>query len=296
MKTKQRRRKSLLDTKQLIVLKYIVFVIFLIYALTLIFPFAWMLVNSFKTNIEFFSNIWAFPNQINFRNYTSVLNDFQVVRSTGSYSILSMFGISIFITLVGTLLNILVSSMVAYVVAKYKFVGSTFLYSLAVFVMIVPVVGTLPAQYQLMQSLGLYNTMLGLFVLYSGGFGFNFILMYGFFKSISWNYAEAAFVDGASDFQVFFRVMIPLAKPSMIALSVIHAIGLWNDYITPSIYLKDIPTLAVGLRTLTATMVARGAYAEMFATMIIAVLPILIVFIIFQKTIMENTIVGGLKG
>jgi len=207
-----------------------------------------------------------------------------------------MFLISVFVTAVGTFLNIMVSSMVAYVVAKYKFPGSTFLYTLAVFVLIIPVVGTLPAQYRLMQNLGLYNTMIGLFILYSGGFGFNFLLLYGFFKNISWNYAEAAFVDGASDFQVFFKVMIPLAKPSMIALSTIHAIGLWNDYITPSIYLRDIPTLAVGLRTLTATMQARGAYAEMFATMIISVIPILIVFILFQKTIVENTIIGGLKG
>ena len=270
--------------------------IFAVYAFTLIFPFVWMLVNSFKTNQEFFINIWALPKQFRVDNYLRVITDFQVFRETGSFNIVKMFGISIFVTFVGTIVSLTVSSMVAYVVAKYKFPGSTFLYSLSVFVLIVPVVGTLPSQYLLMQNLGLYNTFLGLFVLYSGGFGFNFLFLYGFFRNISWTYAEAAFVDGATDFQVFYKVMLPLAKPSIIALGVIHSIGLWNDYITPSIYLKNYPTLAVGLRSLSAAMLAKGAYAEMFATMIISILPILIIFIIFQKTIMENTVVGGLKG
>ena len=172
-----------------------------------------------------------------------------------------MFVISIITTVGGTFINIMVSSMAAYVIAKYKFKGSNLIYSLAIFIMIVPIVGTLPAQYRLMQDLGLYNKLLGLFVLYSGGFGFNFFMMYGFFKSISWTYAEAAFVDGAGDFRVFFKIMIPLAKAPMISLAIIHAIGLWNDFTTPSIYLKDYPTLAVGIRSLTVKMVAQGAYS-----------------------------------
>ncbi|NMA06067.1 MAG: carbohydrate ABC transporter permease [Acholeplasmataceae bacterium] len=289
-------RRKLLDKKSLVILRYVVFIIFAIYAFTLIFPFAWMFINSLKTNQEFFTNIWALPKKLNFGNYVRVVTDFSVTRPTGTFNIIHMFLISIFVTIVGTVLNLFISASAAYVIAKYKFPGSTFIYSLAVFVLIVPVVGTLPSQYLLMQRLGLYNTFLGLFVLYSGGFGFNFLLLYGAFKNISWTYAEAAFMDGAGDFTVFFKVMLPLAKPTITALSVIHAIGVWNDYVTPSIYLKNYPTLAVGLRHLTATMLARGAYAEMFASMIVAVLPIIIVFVIFQKTIMENTIVGGLKG
>jgi ABC-type glycerol-3-phosphate transport system permease component len=281
--------------KQTIV-KSIVFIIFAIYALSLIFPFAWMLVNSFKENKEFFKNIWALPNSFYLGNYMRVFTDFKVDTPKGSFNLLQMFLISIFVTVGGTFLNIMVSSMAAYVIAKYKFKGSNLIYSVAIFIMIVPIVGTLPSQYRLMQDLGLYNTIIGLFVLYSGGFGFNFFMMHGFFKSISWTYAEAAFVDGASDFKVFYKIMIPLAKPSMISLAIIHAIGLWNDFTTPSIYLKNYPTLAVGIRALTAKMVATGAYAEMFATMIISIIPIIILFVAFQKTIMENTFAGGIKG
>ena len=89
--------------------------------------------------------------------------------------------------------------------------------------------------------------------------------------------------------------MLPLAKPTITALSVIHAIGVWNDYVTPSIYLKNYPTLAVGLRHPHRNHACERCLCKMFASMIVAVLPIIIVFVIFQKTIMENTIVGGLK-
>jgi ABC-type glycerol-3-phosphate transport system permease component len=282
-------------TKKEKVIISIVFVIFLVYAFTLIFPFAWMFINSFKTNSEFFKNIWAFPETFTLKSYINVSN-FYVRTSAGQFNILSMFGISVFLTVVGTFLSIMFSAMAAYVVSRYKFKGSSFIYSLAIFIMIVPIVGTLPAQYRLMQNLGLYDSILGILVLYSGAFGFNFFMLHGFFKNISWSYAEAAFIDGAGDFTVFWKIMLPIAKPSLIALSIIHSIGLWNDYITPSIYLKKYPTLAVGIRTLLAEMTSRAAFPEMFATMIIALVPILIFFIVFQSTIVKNTIVGGLKG
>ena len=90
--------------------------------------------------------------------------------------------------------------------------------------------------------------------------------------------------------------MLPMARPALIAVGVIHAIGLWNDYLTPSIYLPNTPTLAVGVNLLLSELRGRSADPEMFATMIIALIPILVVFICFQKTIMENTVAGGLKG
>lgn len=282
--------------KKFSVSKTIIFIFMMLYALTLIFPFVWMFLNSFKGNDEFFKNIWALPTEWKFQHYISVLVDFKITTSAGKFSLLSMFGISIFITVVGTLINVGLSSCAAYVVARYQFPGRKLIYSLAIFIMIVPIVGTLPSQYRIMQALHLYDSFLGIFVLYSGAFGFNFFMAHGFFKSFSWTYAEAAFVDGATDFQVFWKIMLPMAKPSLISLSILHAIGLWNDYVTPSIYLKSYPTLAVGIRLLTSTMASQTKYPEMFATMIIAMLPVLIVFICFQKIIMENTVMGGIKG
>lgn len=274
---------------------WVIFGIFSIYAFSLIFPFAWMLVNSFKSNQEFFTNIWALPESFNFRNYQNVVG-YNMQTATGTYNILHMFLLSTFITLTATFINTMLSSMAAYVIARYRFRGRNLLYSVALFTLIMPIVGTLPAQFRLMQNLGLYNTIIGILVLYSGSFGFTFFIMHGYFKNISPTYAEAAFVDGASDFQVFLRIMLPMAKPIMISLAIIYGIGIWNDYITPSIYLKNFPTLAVGIRYLTQTMVSTGAYAEMFATMIISIVPVLAIFIAFRNTIMENMVAGGLKG
>lgn len=277
------------------IILWIIFIIFSVYAFTLIFPFAWMFVNSFKTNQEFFTNVWALPQSFSFRNYTSVLG-YNMQTSAGTFNITHMFLLSVGITLAATVINTLLSTMAAYVIARYKFRGRNLLYSVALFTLIMPIVGTLPAQFRLMQNLGLYNSIIGILILYSGSFGFTFFIMHGYFKNISPTYAEAAFVDGASDFQVFLRIMLPMAKPIMISLAIIYGIGIWNDYITPSIYLKNYPTLAVGIRYLTQTMVSTGAYAEMFATMIISIVPILAIFIAFRNTIMENMVAGGLKG
>lgn len=274
---------------------WITFVIFAVYAISLVFPFVWMLMNSLKSNQEFFNNIWALPNGLYIKNYSNVL-EYRMTTEAGSFSIIEMFGISVGITLAATFINTMLSAMGAYVIAKYKFPGNKIIYSIALFTMIMPVVGTLPSQYRLMQTLGLLNTIPGILVLYSGSFGFSFFILHGYFKNMSGTYAEAAMVDGATDFQTFIKVMLPMARPIMVSMGIIYGIGIWNDYVTPSLYLKKYPTLAVGIRYLTQSMQSKGAFSEMFATMIISIIPILVVFIAFRKTIMENMIAGGIKG
>lgn len=263
--------------------------LFFLYMLTLIFPFAWMLVNSLKTNMDFFQNIWNFPSKPLFDNYVNVWEQM---------NLLVYFGNSFKITLLGTLVGILSSSMAAYVIAKYKFRLSKFLYSLAIVVMLIPSVGTVAALYGFMVNTHLYDTHLGLVLLYAGGFGFNFILLYGFFKSISWSYAEAGFVDGASDAQVFLHIMLPQARSGIIAVSIIQAINVWNDYFNPYMFLNDKNkmTLAVGIYNLTLEQSYAADWPKLFAAMIISAVPILIVYALFSNTIVENTVAGGLKG
>lgn len=168
----------------------VVSALFFLYMLTLIFPFVWMLLNSLKTNMDFFKDIWSLPEKPLLSNYVNVWDQM---------NLLVYFGNSIKLTLLGTLASILTASMASYVIAKYKFKLSKLLYTMAIVVMLIPSIGTIAALYKFMISTHLFNTHLGLVLLYSGGFGFNFILLYGFFKSVSWSYAEAGFVDGASD-------------------------------------------------------------------------------------------------
>ena len=276
------------------VLFVIMFVIFLAFAVSFIFPFLWILMNSFKTQNEFSRDFMSLPSTWTFDNFIKAFT-FQN-RATRNFNIFQMMGMSIIIAGVGTIVTVFTSSAAAYVVAKYKFPGRNIIFGVVIFSLIVPIVGSLPSQIQLMDALHLSDTVIGCIFLYSGGFGMNFLLLYSFFKNLSWTYVEAAKIDGASDFKIFFRIIIPMAKGPIIAISVIQLIGLWNDYLTPSIYLPEKPTIAVGLKYMSDTMVQSGYYTLLFATIILTLLPIMLLFCMFSKTIMENTSVGGLKG
>ena len=288
-----RHKRAIKDNLGLRITKVIVFAIFIIYALTLVFPFVWMLYNSFKTNQEFFKDVWAFPT--NFGNGWKNLKTAVTMKISDS-SIFTMTLRSVFLTLAGTLLSLISASTISYVVAKYKFKGRNLIYLIAITIMIVPTIGSTSATYKLINNLGLYDSYLALLLLYSGGFGFQFLLLYGVFKSISWSYAEAAMVDGASDFKIFTTVMVPMAMPTLVPLAIMDIIALWNDYFTPYMYLKGKPTLAVGLQSMVSQMEYKANWPALFMLMLISMLPIIIIFIIFQKQIMANVTAGGLKG
>lgn len=259
----------------------VMFSIFVLFAISFIFPFLWVLVNSFKDAGEYTSNYIGLPKNWTFDNF---INAFTFKdASTHNFTIFQMLGMSVIIAGLGTIVTIFTSSCAAYVLAKYKFPGRGIIWGVVIFSLIVPIVGSLPSQIQLMKAMGLDGTIIGCIFLYSGGFGMNFMLLYSFFKSLSWTYVEAARIDGASDFRIFFQIIIPMAKGPIVAISVIQLIGLWNDYLTPSIYLPKMPTIAVGLKYLSDTMVQKANYTMLFATIILTLLPILIVFLCFQK-------------
>ena len=312
MKTLKYRRPKVIRSRSESIAMWCVFAIFFVYSITLVFPFVWMFINSFKEPAEFFrGNIWGLPESWRFENYSEIFAGLPTKDGSGividtrisgklfgvahKYSIFEMMILSVIMTVSCTLSNIFFAATSSYVVAKYRFKGRRFIYDFAIFLMIVPIAGTLPQQYRLLSFLGL-NNAIGVFLMSSAGFGMNFFLLYGFFKNISATYAEAARIDGAGHFMVFFKIMIPLAAPVIVSLSVIYAIGIWNDYTTPSIYMKETPTLAYGLFVVRNLLEGKGAYTQSFAAMMIALIPILAVFIAFSNTIMENTIAGGIKG
>ena len=113
---------------------------------------------------------------------------------------------------------------------------------------------------------------------------------------MSWNYAEAAFIDGASHYSVFFKIMQPMAMPSVTAIAIMSFVGLWNDYSAPLLFMPNLPTLASGLvlyEKETQYMANQPIY---FAGAIISIIPVVTIFIVFQNTIMQNVYAGGLKG
>ena len=274
----------------------IAFIIFALYSLSLLFPFVWMVINSLRDVNEWqqtvsFNDYWSLPKIWDFSNYSEILK-----TEIDGNSILSMIIYSVILTVGGTVINVFFSACAAYVIAKYEFPGKRIIFALAIFAMVVPIVGTLPAQVKFMETLGLDDSIVGVLFLYSGAFGFNFILLLSSFESISWTYAEAAQMDGAGHFGIFFKVMIPMCKGPIIACCILQAITLWNDFSTPFLFMNSTPTLAVGLQIIQEEFTSGGEYPLVFAAMIISILPVLILYACFQKKIIENTVAGGLKG
>lgn len=264
-------------------------IVFILLTISLVFPFLWLILNSFKTNVEFYKDIWAFPEVPQIQNY---------VKAWTEVGLSKYFLNSVIVTLLGTCASVLSAAMPAYVVAKFRFRGRNFVYSLAVLGMVIPSICSFGSLYKLMIQTNLINSHLGLIVYYSGGLGMGFVILYGFFKSISWSYAEAAYIDGASDWCVFTKIMLPLARPGLAALALVNGINIWNDYFAPSMFLhnEELYTVSVGLQKMVVKQSYSADWTTLFAALIMAAIPILIIYVIFHEKIIDGFSTGGLKG
>lgn len=293
LQTSVKNRKHILEgrSKKERIIFIGVFIFFFIYSLTLLYPFLYGFIASLKSPREFSRFPFSLPTEWLFSNYARAFSEIKVENS----NLFNMLFNSLWLTGIGTFLSVLIPTMTAYVISKYNFPTKNLLYSIAVFILVVPTVGSLPATYKLANDLGMINSPL-ILLFYTGGFGFYFIIMYGFFKNVSWSYAEAAFVDGATDWQVFVKVMIPQALPAVASLCIIVSIGIWNDYFTPFLYMSKMPTISSGIFMFEQRMKYGSNMPLLFAAILMSLIPILAMFISFQDIIMNNTSAGGLKG
>jgi raffinose/stachyose/melibiose transport system permease protein/N-acetylglucosamine transport system permease protein len=260
------------------------FILFSIYAITLIYPFLYIFLNSFRSNWEIASaGRMAFPKKFDWKFYEQVLNE---------YPFHEYFFNSVTLTLGQTVIGMLMTCMTSYTLAKYKFRGNEFLYTFVIVAGMIPTLGALPATYKLMSDTQLMDTYIGMIFMTCGGFGGYFLYLHSFFKAIPWSYAESAMLDGASDFRIFAQIMMPMVKNGIVAFTIIQFLSHWNEFWTPYMFYESHPTIAVGLNILDKESVT----AKKFAGILIATVPVIIAYIIFQRKIMENSIGGGLKG
>lgn len=270
----------------------VVFVFFTVYAVYLLYPFAFAFNASLKENGRaFLSNTVSFAWPMYFSNYVKAFRELE----TADNSFLRMTFNSVWYAAGTTFLSMLSSVVTAYALCKYKFPGRNFLYSMILVIMMLPIYGALPARYRLLSQLGWLNSPL--YVLSAAnGFDFAFLVVFAFFKGVPWSYAEAAFIDGAGHFKVFFRIMLPMALPSITAITITTFIGAWNAYEAPLLYLPEMPTLAAGLY---AYQIKTSFFANQpvyFAGVTLTLIPIVGIFLAFQNTIMTKVYTGGLKG
>lgn len=277
----------------------------IIYCISMLFPLIWMIYTTFKSEFEFTINAFDFPMEIaetGLSNFKKMLDIFvmPVIKNgyPAEYRFPQMFGFSVIWAFSTSLINVFFTTIVAYVMAKYRFRGREFLYALGIFVMITPIVGNFPSAMTVKKALHVYDNMfLTVITTPSTVFsGVHFMLMFAAFKHISWTYAEAAFIDGASDHRVMYAIMIPLVLPTCAVLFVLQFLGAWNDYGTFIIWLPSYPTLAYGMLTFQANADKYGAtMPEIMAGFTLVAIPNIILYLAAQKLILAKFTVGGLK-
>ncbi|MDE6504258.1 MAG: carbohydrate ABC transporter permease [Clostridia bacterium] len=278
-------------SKDYLVAKIIVFVLFALYVFTLFFALLWAINASLKSQVEFNQDVNSLPKEWLFSNYITA---FTAVNANET-NMFGMFWNSIWYSCGGALLTVFTSSVTSYVVAKYKFPGRNVIYAIAIITMMIPIVGSFPSQYRVYDTLKIIDSPL-ILITAAAGFGFEFIVLFSFFRTLSWTYAEAGFIDGASHLKVFFRVMLPQALPVIGSLFIVAVVNRWNDYMFPTLFMQSYPTLSSGLYIFQLEMTRGINYPVLFAGLIISVIPVIVLFVCFQNTMMESMSVGGIKG
>lgn len=279
-----------------------IFLVFLAYAVSLIFPLVYLFINSFQgmnayyTNLGIDGNAFSLPKVWHTENYITAFAHMSAIDSNGREIFLyEMFFNSVWYIAGSAFGGIIVSAFSAYALSKYSFKGHNLIYAVAIFTMTMPIVGSTGATFKLLADINVYNSPLFLITSLSG-FGFNFLVLYGFFKNLSWSYVEAVYIDGGSDFTAFFKVMLPQARSAMLALFLMAGISAWNDYTTPLLYLPDFPTVASGLYRIQVSFTRTGNIPAYFAGLILSIIPVIVLFSCFSEKIMKNFTIGGLKG
>jgi len=257
-------------------------------AIMFLLPFLWMFSASLKASNEIFlfPPRWI-PNPLHWENYTNALA-------------LAPFGLylrnTLFITLGNMTGNLVSCTLAAYGFARLRGRGKNVLFLLMLGTIMLPNWVTLIPQYVMFSSIGWSNSFAPLMVPAWFGWPFFIFLLRQFFMTIPRELEEAARLDGASHFGIFWRIILPLSKPALATVAVLAFIGNWNNFLTPLIYLRDtnLHTLAIAINRF------RGQYAiyynYMMAISVLVVIPVIIIFFIFQRYLIQGIVTTGSKG
>lgn len=255
----------------------------------IIVPLLWMLSTSFKPKSQWFlPEVYWIPKTFTWENYEKILNNDTLPIARWFLNSLLLSGTITFFILV-------VDSLAAYAYARMEFPGRRPLFALLLATLFLPGVMFLVPNFLTIARLGWLNNYLGVITpALAGVFGVFF--MRQFFESLPIELEEAAQIDGATQFQIFTKIALPLAKPALATLGIITFLGSWNDFLWPLLILKDraLLTLPPGLRTLQGAYTSE--YGQMMAGAAITAVPVLLLYIILQKYIVESVQTTGLKG
>ena len=289
---KVKNRKNRVEEKSLTITRNVVRIFLIIWSLLIIFPILWAVLSSLKTNIEFGTNAWKLPEKLQWVNY----------KNAWEGANFSKYFLNSLILSVGTVaLSIIMTTTSAYVVGKFihPVVKSIEIFY-SIFMMVPQMLLLIPLL-QMCKKLNMTKSNVVLFTLMITnalqGVPFYVFLLTPFMRSINNSILEAAEIDGANQFQAFAKLILPMVVPAIFMVGLLSFVGIWNEYIMSITFIKDPTkyTLSAGINELMND--ATTGETLKFAALIIAMLPILIVYAIFQKPLQNGlSSSDGVKG
>lgn len=257
-------------------------------AATCLFPLFWMVSSSFKTQETVFSDFSLIPSKLHWTNYVEAWTK----GGFGIYFLNSLFYTAIVVTGI-----VLIGSLAAYAFARLRFPGRQFLFMLFLATMMIPIPGAFIALYVLLNKLGLINTHWG-YILpqINGGLALSIFLLKTFFEKLPKDLEDSARIDGCGKWGIYWNLALPLAKPAIAVVIIFNVLAVWNEYLLAMLVLtdKELMPLQRGL------MVFQGAhitqYPLLMAGMTLSVIPIIVVYLLMQRYIIEGITAGAIKG
>ncbi|GGD60151.1 carbohydrate ABC transporter permease [Paenibacillus nasutitermitis] len=271
-----------------VLLRFSARVILLAFTAAVVLPLAWLIYSSLKVNEEFL-NPWALPKQLHFENYTNAF----VKAKMGTYYLNS-----IVVTLVSVLGSLFIGLTTAYAIMRFSNPFTRFVKNYYLSAFFLPaIVGLIPL-FILLNSLQLLDNRFGLILIYiTIEIPFSVFVLSGFMANLPKDYEEAAFIDGTSRYGALFKVVVPLTVPALVTVSIFVFLGLWNEFVYAYTFLmsESKMTLPVGLNNLAAVAKYETDWGQLFAGLVIVLIPTLVFYILLQKRITSGVSAGSIK-
>lgn len=273
-----------------LILRTLTHFVLALWFLIVVFPFLWLIYTSFKTDKQIFFSPWLLPSTWHLDNY---------VRAWVGAHIGTFFFNSVVVVAFSLVFTILFSAMTAYVLARFDFPGRQIITYAFMAGMTFPVFLALVPLFFVVRSFGLISSLPGLVVVYVAySLPFSIFFLIGFFRSLPSELAEAAIIDGASQQQIFWRIMLPLAQPGLLTIAIFNFLGQWNQYILPLVLIQDSAkyVLTQGLAYMAIQQYYTNDWSGLFAALVIVMIPTILVYAVFQGRLTRGITVGALKG
>ena len=258
----------------------------------MIYPLIWLLMSSFKSNSTMFQNTFSLiPSQWDIvRNYTSGW------KGVGGVPFGNFLVNTLLVDMVGTVAGVLFSVMAAYGFSRIEFPGRKFWFTCCIITLMIPSQVMVVPQYLIFKKLNLINNLIALIVPWFFGSAFFIFLIMQFIRGLPIELDEAAEIDGCSRMGIFFRIILPLTKPAIVTSTIFSFYWIWQDYFQPLVFISNPKFYTVSL-ALNAFLDPNtlNNYGGLFAMSIVSIIPVIIIFIVFQKYLVEGIATTGMK-